>query len=768
MYELIPDELKAIPHWICWRAEPDPKSHSGIKKIPVNPKTGKLASTTNPETWADFQTACAVSPDYAGIGFVFKDSGYFGIDIDDRPEELAAFLQGNHDNIIGEMVDTLQTYTELSQSGNGIHIICLGHLPGADFKNPEHKIEMYQNARYFVMTGNMCAEYADMPDCTQRIIPFYEQYRTKRAEKQSVPNGQFTLQQSCPVTAQEIIEKIRHSAGAQKFNALYAGDTSGYDNDNSAADLALCNILAFWCSGDAALMDEIFRTSGLMRAKWDRPTAGSTYGRMTIQTALDSCNGYYSGGHSTATPYSIRIGGDTPAVQPKPTGKLYTFDDTGNAQRFFDAFGEILRFSYIEKKWMYYHSGKWFTDNVGYIRTLADHATALQEQERVRYTGNEDMLKAFERHLKKSRSFNGKTNMIREAEHYAPILPQQLDKNRSVIGVKNGIIDLRTGKLHPHDRGAYITKQVPVCYNPDAPEPRHWLQFLDDIFAGDPYMLDYIQKCVGYSLTGSTAEQCAFFLCGVGSNGKSTFLEIVRGILGDYATNIQPQTIMVNPKSGNAPTSDIARLKGARLVTSVEPNEGMRLDEGLLKQLTGGDVVTARKMFSEEFEFKPEFKIWIATNYKPYIRGTDEGIWRRIHLIPFEVKIPEAKVDKHLKYKLVKEAEGILKWAVQGCLRWQNDGLTMPPSVQKAVKEYRHEMDVISAFMDACCVSGGEVKASQLYAVYAKWADDHNEVKMSCTKFGTEMAKRHGIEKKKNRDGWFYSGISLGAQEYCT
>lgn len=169
----------------------------------------------------------------------------------------------------------------------------------------------------------------------------------------------------------------------------------------------------------------------------------------------------------------------------------------------------------------------------------------------------------------------------------------------------------------PHDKSAYMTKQIPVNYVPDAEKPELWLKFLSDIFSGDPYMIRYIQKCLGYSLCGSTEEQCLFFLIGSGGNGKSLFLEVVRYIFGDYATNIQPQSIMMSQKTGNGPSGDIARLKGARLVTSVEPNEGARLDEGLVKQLTGGDVVTARKMFGDEFEFKPEFKLWMAMNHKP-------------------------------------------------------------------------------------------------------------------------------------------------------
>lgn len=766
MYELIPDEMKAMPRWVCWRAIPKATKdgHTKLSKEPVNPRTGGLAQSNNPQTWTDFETAAAASVDYAGIGFMFDGSGYIAIDIDDRPAEIEDYRNGMLDNIFGQMNDALQTYAEFSQSGNGVHFIGRGTLPGKDFNNRDMGIEMYTGARFFVMTGNLCTEYVDIAYITETVKPYYEKYRTKSKSKASTPAEQLPLT-GCSMSAQEVIDRASRSRQGQKFSALYAGDITGY-NSNSEADMAFCNMLAFWCQGDLQLMDEIFRSSGLMREKWDRKQSGTTYGAITLQKAVDGLSAVYAETEPSDSGYAVVIQKSMQQGAPRTQGKMYRFDDTGNAERLFDAFGDMLRFCYTEKKWLYYFEGKWYTDNIGYIRQLADSATMLQEQERVLYAHDEEMLKAFDRHLKKSRSFAGKTNMIREAEHYAPILPQNMDRNKSVIGAKNGIIDLKTGELLPHDREAYITKQATVTYNPDAPKPKLWLQFLSDIFGGDPYMLDYIQKCVGYSLTGSTSEQCAFFLFGTGRNGKSTFLEIVRGILGDYATNIQPQTIMVNPKSGNAPSSDIARLKGARLVTSVEPNEGMRLDEGLLKQLTGDDVVTARKMFAEEFEFKPEFKLWMATNHKPLIRGTDTGIWRRIHLIPFEVQIPIDKVDKKLKYKLVKEAEGILKWAVQGCLRWQNEGLSMPQKVLDAVCEYQHEMDVISTFMDACCVAEGEVKASRLYAVYAKWAEEHNEYCMSSTKFGTELYKRDGIGKKKARDGLYYTGITIGTAEY--
>jgi putative DNA primase/helicase len=218
---------------------------------------------------------------------------------------------------------------------------------------------------------------------------------------------------------------------------------------------------------------------------------------------------------------------------------------------------------------------------------------------------------------------------------------------------------------------------------------------------------------------------------------------------------------MVKRSGGSAINSDIARLKGARLVTCSEPNEGARLNEGLIKQLTGGDPVTARKLYGEEFEFQPEFKLWVSTNHKPIIRGTDIGVWRRIHLIPFNVQIPESKVDRQLKYKLEGELTGIFRWAVDGCLLYRKEGLRMPKVMQDSVKEYHREMDVLSAFIEDCCTEGKglSVQSSQLYAAYLKWAEQGNEYTMSATKFSVEIAKRY--EKVHTRGGKYFNGLTL-------
>lgn len=764
-YSAIPQELKGYKNWVCWQAYPDPKSHSGISKKPINPRTGGFAMPNNSDTWSDFETAVRQSGKYSGIGFMFSNSPFFGVDLDDMPNDIEDYQNGGADNIISEFVNTLQSYTEFSQSKTGVHIICKGTLPEGrrKAKNDSGGFEMYENGRFFVVTGNYCSEYGYINDCTESVKPLHSKYLGKTAEPK--PNRQ--NMQNITVNLNSVDDIVRAACSAKNgslFKALYSGDFSAYSSQ-SEADMAFCNMLAFWCGCDAEKMDAIFRQSGLMRDKWDRKQSGTTYGVITLQKAISGCSQTYN--PKKQNDYSISIGnGKVIQTVDEEKMRAYTFDDMGNAERFVDLFGENVRYCYTEKKWYFYNSMRWSVDNLGVILRMADKCVEAMKAEAKLYLQADeesggDMVKAFEKHMKSSRSNKSKKAMLNEIEHHLPILPIQMDRYKMALNTPSGIINLKNGDVKAHNPEYYFTKITSVDCAEAADCPR-WLAFLDDIFAGDKDLIRYIQKAVGYSLTGSTAEQCAFFLYGTGRNGKSTFIDVIRDVFGDYAANIQPETIMVKSSQSNAINSDIARLKGARLVTSVEPNEGVRLNEGLLKQLTGDDTVTARKLYSEEFEFKPEFKLWMATNHKPIIRGTDTGIWRRIHMIPFNVQIPEDKVDKNLTHKLKAEMAGIFKWCIDGCLMWQREGLQMPAAVLKSVREYRREMDVISAFIEDKCTLEGTVQASMLYAAYASWADSNNEYCMSNTKFSTELAKR--FEKIKGRNYNYFTGISIRSE----
>lgn len=752
MYEQIPAELKTITQWCCWQSVPDDTRPGKTKKIPINAKTGDAAQSNNPSTWCDFNTAVSAAVQFSGIGFMFSGSGFFGVDIDGVDDAIEDYKMGDADNIIAEFIYSLKTYAEYSFSGRGIHLICRGNLPPAGRRRKN--VEMYESGRFFVMTGHGASDFTEIADCTQKIRPLHEKY----IGGGSAPSTGIVAALPMNLSDAEVIRLAEQSKQGGAFMQLYSGGWENLYASQSEADLAFCNMLAFWCRCDEALMDKLFRMSALMRDKWDRRQSGSTYGRITITKAVRGCNKVYE----PKPEYQITIG-QSP-VEPKEK-IIYSYDDTGNAQRFSDTFGENIRYSYINKGWLYFDGRKWCFDVIGAIKCMADEVVEAMRGDMKFYVENSpaemdtDVAeKAFMKHLKQARSSRAKTAMIAESQHRVPIMPDQLDTHKSMLNVLNGSINLRTGELQPHDLTRFITKITNTEYTEKIDCPI-WDKFLLDIFDGDQELIDFLQKAVGYSLTGSTKEDCAFFCYGTGRNGKSTFLDVISDALGEYATNIQPETIMVKQNSGG-PTGDIARLKGARFVTSSEPNEGVRLNEGLIKQLTGGDKVTASRKYENEFEFYPEFKLWMSMNHKPVIRGTDIGIWSRIRLIPFTVRIPDERMDKNLKHKLKQELPGVLKWAVDGCLKWQREGLKTPTSVAQSTNAYKSEMDVITAFVEACCAIGeGEEIDREMYKAYVQWTKDNNEYEMSSRKFSVEMLKR--FNKRASSGKRLYTNVCL-------
>lgn len=274
-------------------------------------------------------------------------------------------------------------------------------------------------------------------------------------------------------------------------------------------------------------------------------------------------------------------------------------------------------------------------------------------------------------------------------------------------------------------------------------------------------MIDFLQRSVGYSLTGDVGEQVLFFLHGSGANGKSTFINAIFDTLGgDYAVQSAPDLLV--QKSGERHPTEVADLQGKRLVASIEVEDGRRMAEGLVKQLTGGDLLKARHMREDFFQFKPTHKLYLVANHKPAVRGTDYAIWRRIRMIPFEVQIPDGERDARLPEKLRAEAPGILAWAVRGCLAWQRTGLAAPVEVTAATEAYRLESDSLGAFLAECTVrvADARTKAKTLYDAYAKWAAAGNLPPLNLMRFGNAMTER-GFEKDTTRIGVQYVGIGL-------
>lgn len=427
---------------------------------------------------------------------------------------------------------------------------------------------------------------------------------------------------------------------------------------------------------------------------------------------------------------------------------LLHLTDLGNAQRFVVRHGANARYIPEFKKWITWDGARWLFDEDGETVRLTKE-TALSLYSEAAAEQNDARRVALSKWAAQS---EGERRIkaigeLAKTEPGIPVRANSLDSDPWLLGVANGVLDLKSGALRVPRREDFITKRALVTYDPEAQCPT-WLAVLDRIFAGNGRLIEYVQRAFGYSLTGLTVEQVLLLLWGSGANGKTTVVNVLRGLSGDYAMQADAATFMARDRSGAS--NDIARLRGARVVAAVETEDGQRLAESLVKQLTGQDTIAARFLYGEHFEFVPTFKLWLAANHKPVIRGDDWAIWRRIHLIPFAVQIPEAERDKALPEKLAAELPGILNWTLQGCCAWQAEGLAPPDEVQAATAEYRREMDVLQDFLDACCViaPNARVGATALYATYRKWAEGTGHHPMSQTRFGRKLAER-GMEKRK-------------------
>jgi putative DNA primase/helicase len=453
------------------------------------------------------------------------------------------------------------------------------------------------------------------------------------------------------------------------------------------------------------------------------------------------------------------IGG---AAESKPT-EPYHRTDLGNAQRLVQRHGQDLRYCWDWGRWLVWDGARWSVDATAEVfRRAKNTVTSIYGE--AAHSPHDSERKELAKHAIKSESRDRLRAMVElaQSEPGIPIQPDDLDADPWLLNCCNGTLDLRTGALREHHRGDLLTKLVPVEYDPAAACPT-WAKFLARIMDGNESLIRFLQRAIGYSLTGDTSEQCLFILHGVGMNGKTTFLNCIRGLWGDYAQQTATDTFLVKRFADTIPC-DVADLKGVRLACAVEVDEGRRLAEGLIKQATGGEPLRARFLHQNFFEFDPVFKLWLGTNHRPIIRGTDNAIWRRPKLIPFNIVIPETEQDKSLPAKLRAEWPGLLAWAVEGCLTWQRNGLGVPDEVKQATAGYRAEMDVLAGFLEDCCIIHADAKASakELYTAYTTWCEQNGERAEQQRRFGERLTER-GFERYRGgvSGAYHWKGIGL-------
>ena len=437
------------------------------------------------------------------------------------------------------------------------------------------------------------------------------------------------------------------------------------------------------------------------------------------------------------------------------------FTDTELAEYFADLFPDNIRYWSAVKKWLVYDGRRWTSDTPGggfpfikaMIKQIRKHVFEIEDHEL--------QIKQLKQVLRLE-SHPRQETLLSAAAVLRPVIisADKLDGNRMLLNCLNGTLNLTTGNLRTHSPDDYITRMVPIEYDASATCPT-FDKFLTRIMGGNQKLTDYLRRFVGYCLTGMTTEQVFLFMWGVGCNGKSTLLTVLENLLGDLASTASSDLLMTQQRG--AATNDLAALRGARLVKISEFNENAKLDSARLKTLTGGDRITCRYLYCEPFEYTPEYKIIMAGNSKPRITETDHGTWRRFHIIPFQVIIPEEERDNRLDAKLRAELPGILAWAVLGCLEWQRVGLQPPEEVKAAVADYRKGEDTFHNWLDECCVRGADLWATskQLLESYQEFTGNRF---ITATKFGRLLSDSNFIGVSKF-SGKAWQGLGLASSD---
>lgn len=416
------------------------------------------------------------------------------------------------------------------------------------------------------------------------------------------------------------------------------------------------------------------------------------------------------------------------AAAESPDRVVFDLTDDGNALRFAARYSDRVRFVHGPDRWLIWDACRWASDDGGQVVELA--------REMVRAIADEAADAPTPKRADQLMSWAGKSHeeprirrtlILARSDPRLAVTPDELDSDPWQLNALNGTIDLKTGRLNDHCRADLITKLAPVEYDPEARLPL-WNRLLNDATGGygsegDPETIDFVQRAAGYSASGDSREEVLLFVHGPTCSCKSTFIEAIKAALGDYAVTADFEAFLDRRQVGGA-RNDIARLAGARLVSSIEVDEGSRLAGGLVKMLTGRDTVTARFLYSESFEFAPTFTIWLVANHTPRVNPEDGAMWRRILLVPFTHTVPPDMVDPKVKVALTDPkvaGSTVLAWIVKGCLRWREDGLQVPESVRAATAAYRRDQDPLADFVDECLVFAPSSRLTPLRSVRPTW-----------------------------------------------
>ena len=672
--------------------------------------------------------------DVCGLAICFfPDCGYGAIDYDKCMPDLSE----------GSPAQELAFQTmagaacEISRSSTGLHQFFIGNT--INNKDNGH-IELFGDSGYICLTGEFGDDVKPAGGASTKQIALINKIINdfKEGKKKTVSPEKLSVQvlQAPPALAQkETPETV--------LDLLKQCDPNGPRDEWMAVAFAF---RASYSGLDGYEQFDAFSQGG------------STYSPSEARKLWDSYNPL-QGGYTLGTLiYSAKKHHGLPASFTRQTN-VSTLNDTGNAERFAKRFINKYLYIFELKLWLYWGDEYWQADMIDSVKTAAMEVakSIFLEAAQADSSMAQKIANWANTSLQKPRI----DAMVELAKPWLSTSIHNLDRDLMLLGVKNGVVDLKTGQFRKAEPSDLITQQCDVFYDVDAKAPV-WESFINEVSSHDESLVAYKQRYWGYSLSGHTSEQCFFYYHGWGRNGKSTEIGVMQTIAGTYAKSIPASVLMVRNNYGSqGPTPEIARLVGARLVTANETEDGARLAEAQIKAMTGQDVLTARVLHGDPFDFRPKFKLFISGNHKPVIRGEDDGIWRRIKVIPFKNQIPESQVDKHLYDRLMQERSGILNWAITGCLSWQQEGLTETQLVKDEVSIYRSDQDLMGAWLDERCQLGVDQSQGtrETYMDYANWVRSAGANAVSETRFVTRMLER-GFKKDRVKQKMTFFGIA--------
>ena len=735
--------LKSQNQWVNWK-------YKGDTKVPIS-VLGKATGTNRlyQDTWGTFEQA-QNNKNVDGIGLIL-DNGLCGIDIDKRDI---------NDPITQDIFQLMDTYTEYSPSGNGFHILFtvdVDKLPNNILeryyqKNPQNKIECYISGltnRYFTFTENVIID-KPINERTEQLLTFLEKYMVR-----NYIALEDTESENLEEIGKNIISIIVSSNQVGKFYRLYyEGTISDYNNDESSADMALCSILAFYCGEDFELIDSIFCGSKLYRKKWDR----LDYKYNTITKAIKNCNGnFYKNG------INIRLVNKIKKFVPE---KSCSHNDIGLSELFAKIYKNQIVYNASAKCWYYYNGKVWVEDtsNMITLQKMTEFSKAL-----LAYTSqitDDGIRNSFSKCVDKLGNLGARETIVKDSRDKMFIKQTDFDKNKSLFNCQNGTLNLETFEFSQHNPNDLLSKISNVEYDPKATCPT-FKKFMNEIMQNNTNKINYLKKALGYSLTCSTKEETCFILYGKTTrNGKGTLTDTISYMLGDYAVTAMPETLSLKKwKDSTRASGDIARLNGCRFLNISEPSQQMIVDSALLKTLTGRDKITARHLHQNEFEFYPQFKLFINCNYLPIIEDNTVFTSNRVNVITFDRHFKSNEQDKELKDKLKNpnEISGIFNWCLEGLKKYRQEKLIPPLEIKQATFDYGKSNDKFNVFFNAELIeSNNNVSLSSIYDRYCKWCKENKILPLEKSKIKKRLEQMKILKNKATVKGKTTSNVIIG------